>query len=96
MRFETFSRSQMWSNKSTWEQELADLLCVTRVSKASIPASTSAVLPWEKDHDCDQCKSFLETRGMSERNSNIELISIPNNTRLVWKIRHIYMNNDRY
>ena len=49
MCFETFSRLQMWSNKSAWEQELADLLCVTRVSKASIPASISAVLPQKKD-----------------------------------------------
>ena len=45
----TFSRSQICSNKSAWEHELADLLCVINVSGASIPASTSAVLPRKKD-----------------------------------------------
>ena len=48
-RFDTFSRSQMWSNRSACEQDFADLVCVISVSIASIPASTNAVFPRKKD-----------------------------------------------
>ena len=42
---DTFSHSQMWSNRTACEQDFADLLYVISASMASIPASTRAVLP---------------------------------------------------